>query len=101
MLVPQSALHQLNEAGFNQRWLDELLRQTGHAERAGRYKWKFAAGTMFAFQFKALHALLNEDAISLACFEAEAGQLDGTYAHAMERMLGLFATAQGGKIASC
>jgi len=101
MLVPQSALHQLNEAGFNQRWLDELLRQTGHAERAGRYKWKFAAGTMFAFQFKALDALLNEDAISLACFEAEAGQLDGTYAHAMERMLGLFATAQGGKIASC
>lgn len=101
LLVPKAALHQLNEAGFNQRWLNELLRHTGHAERVGRYKWKFAAGTMFAFRFTALAALLNEDAISLNSFEAEAGQLDGTYAHALERMLGLFATAQGGKIVSC
>lgn len=101
LLVPKSALHQLNEAGSNQSWLDELLRQTGHAQRVGRYKWKFAAGTMFAFRFDALAPLLNESAISLAAFEVEAGQLDGTYAHAMERMLGLFATEKRGKIAAC
>lgn len=101
LLVPRSALHRLNEAGLNQRWLDELLCRTGHAHRVGRYRWQFAAGTMFGFRFNALAALLNEQSISLALFEPEAGQLDGTYAHALERMLGLFATEQGRKIAIC
>lgn len=101
LLVPRSALHRLNEPGQNQRWLDELLCQTGHAHRVGRYRWHFAAGTMFGFRFNALARLLDERTISLASFEPESGQLDGTYAHAMERMLGLFATTDGGKIAAC
>jgi lipopolysaccharide biosynthesis protein len=53
----------------------------------------FAAGSMFWFRRPALAALV--DARVLALFEAEEGQLDGTIAHAMERLFPVEARRQG------
>ena len=57
----------------------------------------FASGSMFWVRMDALAPLL--DAHFDECeFEAEAGQLDGSFAHAIERMFALCAQAQGLKV---
>ncbi|MFZ6672737.1 glycoside hydrolase family 99-like domain-containing protein [Undibacterium sp. Xuan67W] len=57
-------------------------------------KQNFIAGTMFAARVNALQPLLNLS-ISDDDFEAESGQIDGTLAHAIERIISISSVAAG------
>lgn len=70
----------------NLRWLDELQARLQYGPRATAGEWSFAAGTMFWFRGEAMRPL-RELRIQSDEFEAEAGQVNGTLAHALERML--------------
>ncbi|OIQ90350.1 rhamnan synthesis protein F [mine drainage metagenome] len=68
----------------NLKWLDLLLPRIGREQRdvAG---WEFAAGTMFWFRGAAMKPL-RELRITIDDFEPENGQINGTLAHALERI---------------
>ena len=67
--------------------LRRFLRHAGWPQQPGG--WPFAAGTMFWVRPQALR-LLRVPALSrLHAYEAEMAQTDGTFAHAMERLIGL------------
>ncbi|MCE4557566.1 rhamnan synthesis F family protein [Roseateles cellulosilyticus] len=51
--------------------------------------WSFAAGTMFWLRPAALQALRGPAWTDLHNYEPEMAQLDGTWAHALERLIGL------------
>jgi lipopolysaccharide biosynthesis protein len=59
---------------------------------------KFVAGSMFWFRPEALGPLLDAD-ISEDDFGVEMGRIDGTLAHAVERLIGIVARHQGYGIA--
>jgi lipopolysaccharide biosynthesis protein len=54
----------------------------------------FSAGSMFFARISALHQLMNFDETEQN-FESENGQLDGTLAHAIERMFCMLCTSNG------
>lgn len=60
----------------------------------------FVAGTMFFAKTNALLPLMNL-ALADEDFETEAGQVDGTFAHALERAIAISASAAGLKLRSC
>lgn len=60
----------------------------------------FVAGTMFFAKTSALLPLMNL-ALADEDFETEAGQVDGTFAHALERAIAISASAAGLKLRSC
>jgi lipopolysaccharide biosynthesis protein len=99
LLVPSNSLVDLSieeiNAG-NRSWLDKLLPKIGCADLVGSYRALFPAGSMYWFRLEALAGLedlvLGEDA-----FELEVGQLDGSLAHALERIIVLYASARGYK----
>ncbi|MDE3072505.1 MAG: glycoside hydrolase family 99-like domain-containing protein [Pseudomonadota bacterium] len=79
--------------GANRANVDYLARRIGiPAPQVERDS--FVAGSMFWVRPAALRALLDAH-LEPADFETEAGQLDGTLAHAVERVFGL-AVAAGG-----
>lgn len=84
--------------GANQANVDYLTRRLGipapDVERDS-----FIAGSMFWLRPAALRVLLDAH-LEVAEFEAEAGQLDGTLAHAIERVFSLTASAGGFSTAS-
>jgi lipopolysaccharide biosynthesis protein len=71
----------------NVKWLNYLLRGMGAADKIGKYDFHFSAGTMFAFRLAALADLWEKPCFSTENFEPESGQIDGTFAHAVERVL--------------
>lgn len=71
----------------NRFWLDKLFARLGSPELSNGYNTHFPAGSMFWFRLSALESLTNK-LIEEDEFELEAGQLDGTLAHAVERIVG-------------
>lgn len=57
----------------------------------------FPAGSMFWARTAALRRLLDSD-LTYSDFPPESGQVDGTLAHAVERLLGTFVTASGADV---
>lgn len=89
-------------------WLSSLRSTTGYELNHPRLKqlgerlgfdvdaahYRFAAGTMFWARGAVFRALRTLD-LQPEDFEAEAGQLDGTLAHALERLMPLLAFSAG------
>jgi lipopolysaccharide biosynthesis protein len=82
--------------GYNQARIEALLRRAGWSSLDMEAD-AFAAGTMFFVRRRNLDPMLalglNRDD-----FEVEAGQRDGTMAHALERMFALAVLREGGRI---
>ncbi|WP_336618949.1 glycoside hydrolase family 99-like domain-containing protein [Stenotrophomonas sp. PS02289] len=58
---------------------------------------EFSAGSMFWVRLAALRPLLDAH-LPASAFETEAGQIDGTLAHAIERLLGAVCTQAGYRV---
>jgi lipopolysaccharide biosynthesis protein len=72
--------------GANRQWLERLRRKLGFDLL--RNPAQFAAGSMFWFKPQALFPMLHLP-IRLEDFEFEQGSVDGTLAHALERVIGI------------
>lgn len=79
--------------GLNHPRVAQLLKKLG--ARVDRTS-QFAAGTMFWIRADAAEKLL-ELGISKADFEEENGQIDGTLAHALERVIPIFVESYSGR----
>ncbi|SHM87676.1 Methyltransferase domain-containing protein [Caldanaerovirga acetigignens] len=82
--------------GENNMYLEKLTRRL---EIMIDYNAPFSAGTMFWFKPQALVDLLKLE-LDYTMFEPEAGQVDGTLAHAIERLIGQIILAKGYKLVS-
>lgn len=98
ILAPSGSLMPLADASThidNREWLNALLHRQGKSELIGGYDILFPAGSMYWARVCALQDLLNPKIIDLEEFEFEAGQRDGTLAHAIERLVALMAKNAG------
>jgi lipopolysaccharide biosynthesis protein len=84
--------------GSNERHILDLAMRLGVAS-VDLESLRFIAGTMFYCRVSALAPLMGIE-LGPACFEEEAGQIDGTLAHAVERGFALSARSVGMTIAS-
>lgn len=55
----------------------------------------FIGGTMFWFHFPTMKNIINDGTISEVYFEEDLGAIDGTFAHAMERLFSTLFKAKG------
>lgn len=78
----------------NRYWLDKLFIRLDSPEISKNYKTSFPAGSMFWTRKDALEPLTS-NLIDEEEFELEAGQLDGTLAHSVERVVGAVVNKQG------
>jgi len=81
----------------NRYWLEKLFTRMDSPELFKTFKTSFPAGSMFWFRKDALDPLAS-NLLDEEEFELEAGQLDGTLAHSVERVTGAVANAQGFKV---
>jgi len=93
IIAPTGHLLPLDQyVGANSAWLRALgvlpLPNNGHSE------FLFPAGSMYWGRLDALRGLLEADLFA-SDFESEQGQIDGTLAHALERVVGAKASAAG------
>lgn len=79
----------------NTNWLNILLPKLGCSSLIGNYKAEFPAGSMFWFRADALRILTDPVFINPDDFELEAGQLDSTLAHSIERIICLLVERAG------
>ena len=97
VLAPAGSLVSLSieeiNAG-NRPWLDKLLSKLGRKDLIGSYRTLFPAGSMYWFRVASL-AGLDDLVLAEDAFELEVGQLDGTLAHAVERLVTLYAATYG------
>lgn len=97
LLAPAGSLLDLGELNrniLNRNWLDQLLPKLGMQSQVGRYDTVFPAGSMFWFRPRAFRALVDL-ALGSDEFEDELGQIDGTLAHAIERLFAAVASQAG------
>lgn len=91
VLAPSDSLIDLSEPDrnvLNRTWLDDLLTRLGRTDLVGNYKLVFPAGSMYWFKPSTFSPLASLK-LSESDFEPELGQIDGTLAHAVERLVGL------------
>ena len=88
-LIPYFANHWLANKALGAQWCARL----GISHCPNVY-FDFPAGTMFWARTAALKPLFDAG-ITLNDFAEEAGQTDGTFAHCLERLLGLVGPSQG------
>lgn len=84
--------------GANHNCVDYLTRRLGIDAPQGRYD-SFVAGSMFWLRLAAIRPLLDAH-LGVDEFEPELGQIDGTLAHAVERVIGLSVQAGGYHVTS-
>ena len=100
LIAPADALTDLSQRDVhidNRLWLDRLLKHMEPRRAKGDYNLLFPAGSMFWFRPNAVPTLA-EIGISEADFEVELGQVDGTLAHALERLFSFGVASRGHKI---
>jgi lipopolysaccharide biosynthesis protein len=98
MVGPEGHLQPLSYYwGANRDTVDFLCTRLGIAAARAEHD-RFVAGSMFWVRLDALRPLLDAQ-LRPAEFEAEAGQLDGTVAHAIERVFALSVVATGSTLA--
>ena len=98
LLAPSGCMTDLSAGPINvdnRTWLNVLFHRMGVAHLADTYNAHFPAGSMYWARVSALGLLLDTTVFNPDEFELEAGQLDGTLAHAVERVMGLV-THHGG-----
>lgn len=94
IVAPEGHIHPLGYfLSANEAAIDHLLRRTGTTWADSDPDLPFPAGSMFWIRLDTLRPLLDAN-LADADFEDEAGQLDGTLAHAIERLIGLLAHDQ-------
>lgn len=101
LLVPKGSLHDVSAVGMpthNAKWLDILVSRIDRKEIVEKNNFQFPAGSMFWFRMTALSLLREQNVINPDEFEFEAGQLDGTLAHALERFVGILPSCEGLRI---
>lgn len=103
MIGPKNHYVQLQKyMGSNQQRISELLISIFGSAKAKKFlskqeKLGYFAGSMFWANMKTLRPILNQYFMS-EDFDMEAGQTDGTTAHAIERLFGVLAVSAEGKI---
>ena len=98
LLAPLGCITNLSEGPINignRKWLDQLFKRLDMSELCNSYDTQFPAGSMYWARVAALEHLLDKNVFNLDEFELEAGQLDGTLAHAIERVIGLVVKKSG------
>jgi lipopolysaccharide biosynthesis protein len=97
ILVPDGSLIDLSLPDNhvpNTYWLDRILQRMNRSDLIQNYSIRFSAGSMFWFRIEAL-AGLDDLILAGDDFELELGQRDGTLAHAVERLVTLYAQERG------
>jgi Rhamnan synthesis protein F/Glycosyltransferase WbsX len=93
LAAPASSVRTTSESTdlweLNTAWLDVLLSTAKRDDLVGNYSMSFPAGSMYWFDVNALKPVFDGTLYQAAEFELEAGQLDGTLAHALERVVGV------------
>ena len=98
LLAPVGCITNLSDGPINignRKWLDRLFERLDMSELSNSYDTQFPAGSMYWARVAALEHLLDENVFNLGDFELEAGQLDGTLAHSVERVIGLVVKKSG------
>jgi lipopolysaccharide biosynthesis protein len=98
LLAPLGCMTNLSDEPINignRKWLHQLFKRLNVVELSNSYDTQFPAGSMYWARVAALVHLLDQNVFNLNEFELEAGQLDGTLAHSVERVIGLVVKTSG------